>query len=529
MLQTNLTSAVLPKITVIEARQQEVKKLRVAAYARVSSDSDDQQNSYIAQVDYYTKYISENNGWEMVDIYADEGITGLVASKRDDFQRMIADCRAGKIDKVLVKSISRFARNTKEYIQFVRELLRMGIAIHFEKENIDTGKMTSEQVATIYGAFSQMESQNHSNNMRISIKIRMEKGDYLSPSAPYGYRLEGRELQVIPEQAEVVRQIYDAYLRGQGKNDIARELNRQGIHRTGGREVWHPGTVAYILTNISYTGDMIWQKSYATNEIPFRQVRNMGQQPKYFVEDCHEPIISKEDFERVQMLMSSRRTDSYGKQKKKPEGLLAGKVYCGSCGTLFRRKGINNKIYWACRKHDQLKENCPIPQISQAELTKAILRLTNKLKQGCNDILLPLIEQLKELREKELRANRKVNDIDKEIAQLTEQNHVLVRLQSKGYVDSALYLSQLDEIDRKLKDLRRLRRRIMEATAEDAQIVATEGMMDFLDATPDFTEELSEDIFESLVERITVASEIEVKIRLHNGLELSEAIERVVR
>lgn len=326
-----------------------------------------------------------------------------------------------------------------------------------------------------------------------------------------------------------MRQIYDAYLRGQGKNDIARELNRQGIHRTGGREVWHPGTVAYILTNISYTGDMIWQKSYATNEIPFRQVRNMGQQPKYFVEDCHEPIISKEDFERVQMLMSSRRTDSYGKQKKKTEGLLAGKVYCGSCGTLFRRKGINNKIYWACRKHDQLKENCPIPQISQAELTKAILRLTNKLKQGCNDILLPLIEQLKELREKELRANRKVNDIDKEIAQLTEQNHVLVRLQSKGYVDSALYLSQLDEIDRKLKDLRRLRRRIMEATAEDAQIVATEGMMDFLDATPDFTEELSEDIFESLVERITVASEIEVKIRLHNGLELSEAIERVVR
>lgn len=175
MLQTNLTSAVLPKITVIEARQQEVQKLRVAAYARVSSDSDDQQNSYIAQVDYYTKYISENNGWEMVDIYADEGITGLVASKRDDFQRMIADCRAGKIDKVLVKSISRFARNTKEYIQFVRELLRMGIAIHFEKENIDTGKMTSEQVATIYGAFSQMESQNHSNSMRISIKIRMEK------------------------------------------------------------------------------------------------------------------------------------------------------------------------------------------------------------------------------------------------------------------------------------------------------------------------------------------------------------------
>lgn len=245
----------------IDPRAPERAKLRVAAYARVSSDSDDQINSYIAQVDFYSKYIASKEDWEMVDIYADEGITGLEARRRDDFNRMMEDCRAGKIDRVLVKSISRFARNTKEYIQFVRELLRLGISIYFEKENIDTGKMTSEQVAQIYGAFAQMESTNHSGNMRTSVRMRMEKGLFVPPTAPYGYRLAGRDLEIIPEEAEVVRMIYSAYLRGQGKEDIARELNRLGTERGRGRQKWHPSTVHYILTNISYTGDMIWQKS----------------------------------------------------------------------------------------------------------------------------------------------------------------------------------------------------------------------------------------------------------------------------
>jgi DNA invertase Pin-like site-specific DNA recombinase len=417
-----------PKITVITAKKHEVAKLRVAAYARVSSDSDDQLNSYVAQVDYYTRHIASHEDWELADIYADEGISGLVASKRDDFNRLIQDCRDGKVDRILVKSISRFARNTKEYIQYVRELLRLGISIHFEKENIDTGKMTSEQVATIYGAFSQMESTNHANNMRISVRIRMEKGDYVSPSTPYGYRLNERTLEVIPEEADIVRYIYSAYLKGQGKCDIAKELNELGVPRTNGREVWHPSTVAYILTNISYTGDMIWQKSFATNDIPFRQLRNNGQKPKYFVENCHEPIISKEDFERVQTLMQSRWTQAKGGGQVCTD-LLAKKIYCGNCGTLFRRKIDSGKVYWTCRKHDRYKENCPISQIPEAQITAAILRLYHKLKGRYRQILTPLLEQLRALREKELRSNRKINDIDRELSQLTEQNLVLVRLE----------------------------------------------------------------------------------------------------
>ena len=526
MYQPNSTSAEPPKITVISARKPEIAKLRVAAYARVSSDSDDQQNSYIAQVDYYTKNIATHEGWELADIYADEGISGLVASKRDDFNRMIQDCREGKIDRVIVKSISRFARNTKEYIQYVRELLRLGISIHFEKENIDTGKMTSEQIATIYGAFSQMESQNHSSNMRISVRIRMEKGDYLSPSMPYGYRLEERTLTVIPEQAEVVRRIFAAYLSGQGKDDIADELNQMGIPRTKDRKVWYSTTIGYILTNISYTGDMVWQKSYSTNDIPFRQVRNKGEKPKYFVENCHEPIVSKDEFQRVQALMESRQKQIAGTVSS---ALLAKKIHCGNCGTLFRRKIDNEKVYWTCRKHNRDKDLCPTSQIPEEQIITAILRMYHKLKRHREQILSPLLNQLTDLREKELRSNRKINDIDKEIAQLTEQNLVLVRLKSKGYVDSALYLSQTGEIDFKLRELRRLRRRIMESTGEDRQIKATEAMLDYLETSPECLEELTEELFETLVENITISSETEMNLNLYNGLTLKETMERTVR
>lgn len=170
MTTANITATNTPRVTVIDPRAPEKAKLRVAAYARVSSDSEDQVNSYIAQVDFYSKHIAGKEEWEMVDIYADEGISGLEARNRDEFNRMMVDCREGKIDRVLCKSISRFARNTQEYIQFVRELLRLGISIHFEKENIDTGKMTSEQIAQIYGAFAQMESTSHSSNMRFSVR-----------------------------------------------------------------------------------------------------------------------------------------------------------------------------------------------------------------------------------------------------------------------------------------------------------------------------------------------------------------------
>lgn len=379
-------------------------------YARVSSDSEDQVNSYIAQVDFYSKHIAGKEEWEMVDIYADEGISGLEARNRDEFNRMMVDCREGKIDRVLCKSISRFARNTQEYIQFVRELLRLGISIHFEKENIDTGKMTSEQIAQIYGAFAQMESTSHSSNMRFSVRVRMENGLFIPPSVPYGYRLTGRDLEIVPEEAAVVCRIFSAYLSGQGKDDIAKELNQLGVDRGRNREKWYPSTVAYILTNISYTGNMIWQKSYATDTIPFQQVRNRGQKPRYFVEHSHPAIVSSEDFQRVQKLMSFRNEQFRGTVRQRRETLYSKRIYCGECGSLCRKKVTGGKTYWVCRRHDSDKADCPIPQIPELEITAAVLRLYHKLKLGQETVLRPVLTQLQELRERELRSNRKISD-----------------------------------------------------------------------------------------------------------------------
>ncbi len=460
---------------------------------------------------------------------ADEGISGLDTRKRDEFNRMIADCRAGKIDRVLVKSTSRFARNTTDYIRYVRELLRLGISICFEKENIDTGKMTSEQIAQIYGAFSQMESTNHSSVMRVSVRMRMEKGLFIPPSAPYGYRLTGRELEIVPEEAEIVRYIYNAYLNGQGTADIAHELNELGVIRGHGREGWHPNTVQYILTNVSYTGDMLWQKSFATDTIPFQQVRNRGQKPRYFVENCHPPIVSREDFRRVQELMALRREQFAGNVPKAEASIYSKRIVCGECGSICRRKVTNGKTYWVCNRHDAAKSSCPVPQVPEAEITAALLRLYHKLKQDGGNLLRPVLEQLRELRERELCSNRKISDIDKEIARLSEQDLVLVRLKSKGYIDPALYLSQEDEIRQKLTQLRRLRRRLMDAAGEDAQVQDTEIMLDYLEDGPEWIDGPQPELFEALVRRIAIVSADTIKFRLLNGLELPETIERTVR
>lgn len=528
MTAANITSTNTPRVTVIDPRAPEKAKLRVAAYARVSSDSEDQVNSYIAQVDFYSKHIAGKEDWEMVDIYADEGISGLEARNRDEFNRMMADCREGKVDRVLCKSISRFARNTQEYIQFVRELLRLGISIHFEKENIDTGKMTSEQIAQIYGAFAQMESTNHSSNMRTSMRMRMEKGLFVPPTAPYGYRLAGRDLEVIPEEAQVVQWIYDAYLNGKGKDDIAKELNQLGVDRGRNREKWYPSTVSYILTNISYTGDMIWQKSFATDTIPFRQVRNRGQKPRYFVENCHPPIVSRDEFQRVQSMMATRKEQFLGGAKPRTSPYNK-RIYCGECGSLCRKKVTGGKTYWVCRRHDGGKADCPIPQIPEPEISAAVLRLYHKLKLGQETVLRPVLPQLQELRERELRSNRKISDIDNEIARVSEQNLVLARLKSKGYVDSALYLSQMDEIEHKLRELRKLRRRLLEAAGEDQQIRETERMLEYLADSPEWLDEVTADLFSELIDRITIISPTRLRFRLLNGLELSENIERMVR
>lgn len=247
----------MPQVQIIEPiRQQQTARLRVCAYARVSSDSEDQQHSFDAQVRYYTTLITSHEDWEFVDIYADEGITGTRADKRENFQRMMQDCRDGKIDRILVKSLSRFARNTQDCIAAVRELKQLGVTVVFEKEHLNTGTMANEMFLSMMSAFAQEESISISQNMRKGARMRMENGTFRISQIPYGYRADGSGTLVIePAEAAVVREIYTAYLSGIGVQSIAEEMELRQVPKLRGQAVWSKQGVVYILKNERYMGD----------------------------------------------------------------------------------------------------------------------------------------------------------------------------------------------------------------------------------------------------------------------------------
>lgn len=277
-------------VIVIEAAQRpETQKLRVAAYCRVSSDSSDQMNSFAAQMNYYTTLISGKANWTLVDLYADAGISGTSAKKRPDFQRLLSDCRKGRIDKVLVKSISRFARNTMDCLKTIRELKAIGVGVCFEEQNIDTSNMTGELLTAAFSAIAQKESESISQNIRWSYQRRMESGTFLPPSVPFGYRIEDHEIVVNEKQADTIRRIFRNYLAGQSMDKIVSLLNRE--NPSGEKRKWNISAISYILTNERYTGDSLWQKTYATDTLPTRQVRNHGEREQYFAEATHAPCF----------------------------------------------------------------------------------------------------------------------------------------------------------------------------------------------------------------------------------------------
>lgn len=255
------------RVIKIEAdKERTAQKLRVAAYCRVSSSSEDQLNSFTAQNFHYTQYITANENWTLVDVYADEGVTGTSMDKREDFKRMLADSQRGLIDRILVKSISRFARNTAECLTCIRQLSVNGTTVCFEKEGIDTSRISSELMTALHAAFSQGESESISGNMRWSYQKRMERGEFNTYTAPVGYDLINGQLVINEEAAPVIRRIFEMYLSGSNTTEIADQLNLQqalGIH-------WQRGRIEYILRNERYAGDALLQKKYTTDTLPRR-------------------------------------------------------------------------------------------------------------------------------------------------------------------------------------------------------------------------------------------------------------------
>ena len=277
-------------VTYIPPKAAKPEALRVAAYCRVSSDSSDQLHSYATQIKAYTEQIGAHTDWELVDVYADEGLTGTRMDKREDFQRLLADCRKGKVDRVLCKSISRFARNTKDCLAALRELSALGVTVYFEKENIDTGTLTSELMVSVSGALAQQESISISQNLKIAWRRMMAAGDFVTTNPPFGYELvDGCGLRIKESEADIVRWIFASYLDGISTREIAKSLTERGILTTEGNAVWNPRSVQLILDNEKYKGDTFTLKRYTTNQFPFAVKRNHGEVDQYYIENSHPP------------------------------------------------------------------------------------------------------------------------------------------------------------------------------------------------------------------------------------------------
>ncbi|MEA5038589.1 MAG: recombinase family protein [Clostridiaceae bacterium] len=516
------TSA-LREIHYIEAAKKTVSaKPRVAGYARVSSDSDDQFNSFSAQVRYYTTLISSNEKWELADIYADEAVTGTSTEKRDDFNRMMADCRKGKINRIITKSVSRFARNTLDALKAIRDLKELGVTVYFEKENIDTAQLESEVLLTLYSAFAQDESLNIAQNKKRGNRMHMRIGDYVSPNVPYGYRLVDKLPHIYEPEAAVVRRIFSEYLSGLGAYEIARGLTEDGIPRKDGGSKWRPQGILVMLRNERYIGDMLLQKTCNSDDLPYKQVTNRGQLEKVYIKNTHEPIIDRLQFELANILLDRRGKLVVTTHGEYP---LSKKLRCGDCGATYRRKVTNGITYWVCRRHNNNKNDCLAPQIPETLIYGAFTTLYNKLKTNRRYILTPMLNQLERMRERRYLDNPELRELNVKIAELSEQNHRMNELMAQKILDPALFISQSDALTRKLRELKLGRSRLMDADCEDELIENTEAVLDALSAGPEHLYGFSAELFAELVEDITVTAG-KLTFRLKNGLRLTENIER---
>ena len=508
----------MPTVTVIQpkAADNEQRILRIAAYCRVSSNSDDQLNSYNSQLTYYTHKFEGSETETLIDIYADEGITGTCEEKRTEFLRLIDDCRKGKIDRVYTKSISRFARNTRDCLKNIRELKSLGITIMFEKENIDTANINDELMLTIMGGLAQEESVSISKNMKWSICRRMRNGKYINSHAPFGYTLQNKDLIVNNKQAEIVRRIFSLYLSGSGFQAIANIINTECIDTSQYGQEWCPMTIKYILTNERYIGNALFQKSYRSDSPPFRKIKNDGELPQYLAYSVNPPIIEQDVFEAAQKMIVKRR-----KTYLNYNNLFSNKIYCGICGCTYKGRYSNEAPRWICRKHEQQIESCNNRILNNSEVESAFISLFNKLYSDYSELLVPIQHALQELEVKRAVGNNSIIELRRDILQLKEQLKVIATLRTKGFLNEAKYKEQSAEINTKItklnKDLRLL------SQSDDTALKDIEMLIDYFEKCEHIMIEFEPQTFEFLIDTIIIKDNI-LEFHIMGGLILTEEI-----
>lgn len=513
----------MPQVKLISPlTKQTVKKLRVAAYCRVSSNSADQLNSYATQIRVYTKKIKQNPKWELVDIFADEGISGTNTENRPEFQRMIRMCELRQIDLIIAKSISRFARNTKETLEFTRKLKLIGVGVMFEKEGINTLSLGDEMLLNTFAAIAQEESQAISQNQRLSIIKRMEMGTYVDSNAPYGYRLINKQLEEYQPEADIVRWIFKSYLNGMSTAEIAREMSNRGVLTKGGKEKWKSSKIAYMLSNERYVGDSKYQKTYRTATVPFTQYKNRGEEDMYYATETHIGIIDRETFEKVQILLKSRR-ERFSQITEQNIYPLTSQIRCSECGSSFRRRIKNGSVKWVCAKHNENAKACNSFCYSEERIYDGFIAMVNKLRFGAENIIGQTISMLETAANTYKMNNQVARDMSQSIAELNAKLLMLDQLQGKGYLAGDVYQIQARDIKKQISKLKSQRQNSYESKILET-LVDVRKIKCLLDEIEEPLEEFDQKLFEQILCGMTLNRKDELTITLIGGLKFTEVI-----
>lgn len=528
-------------VTIIPAKpiaEQEAmkRKLQVAAYCRVSTEEEEQQSSYEAQCSYYTDKIMTNPEWTMAGIFADEGITGTSTKKRDDFNRMIRKCKKGKINLILTKSISRFARNTLDTIKYTRMLRAMGIGIYFEKENINTLDMDSEMLITMLGAFAQAESESISRNVAWGKRKAIQDGKvYVNFNRLYGYYLkEDGTPGINPEQADAVKLMFTRYMAGDSSRIIARKLDEAGVPTLSGKSIWDAATIKAILKNEKYCGDVLAQKTFKECVIGGKVQKNTGQLPQVLVQNNHPAIINRELFYEVQE-ETKRRTAarspsiraSTGRSCYSSKYALSERLVCGECGTLYRRctwtiRG-NKKIVWRCvSRLDHGTKYCKqSPTMEETALQRAIMDAVNSAMDSKEDIVKGITDAVILMLKPKENTELTLGEVKRRISELTAEFDRLFNMDGS----EEEYEKRFSEITQELAELKKQRDEISAQLQNNQGVQAKiQKMSTVADRMEHHMTEWDEEFIRQMIHTVEVISADRIRVVLTDGTVIMQEV-----
>ncbi|MEK3986398.1 recombinase family protein [Paenibacillus sp. FSL K6-3166] len=496
--------------------------LRVAPYARVSTDSEEQLSSYKSQVAYYTDLVSKRNDWVLVDMYADEAITGTQVTKREDFQRMINDCMDGKIDMIITKSISRFARNTLDTLKFVRMLKEKNIAVFFEDENINTLTMDGELLLVILSSVAQQEVENISANVKKGLKMKMKRGELVGFQSclGYDYDINTKKISVNPEEAEIVRYIFDRYISGMGAYVIAKELTDSPHKTRQGNSEWQDTTILGIIKNEKYKGDLLQGKTFTVDPISKRRLDNYGEEDQFYIKNHHEPIVSEEVFEKAQDILhkrgKNRRRGEKGKRDKYSKKFaLSSMLECTFCNSNFSRRSWHSgtpheKTVWQCVTSTKKgKKYCPHSKgIEEKVIEGAFVESYKLVCRNHTDVLDELIKRMETVFNDQNNLKR-LNKMNSDIQAMEQKRCKLIDLCLDDKIDRAVYERKYAELDSSLAELIEEKEQLEKSAREEIDLGKRLEHFRKVLRTNEILPAFDRNVFESIVDKVIIGADFD--------------------